>query len=361
MINSIFTSVIIPTYKEANNIPVLVKQIDDALRCKNIRYEVVIIDDNSDDGTVEAVDALKNKYPVSLIVRTNARGLSSAVVEGIRQAQGNVCVVMDADLSHPPEKIPDLISEITDGADFAIGSRFVPGGSAIHFNLFRKCNALISKTIAFPFSRVSDPMAGFFAFPRSLIKNIEMLNPLGFKIGLEVMVKCSPKNIRELPIIFQERLYGESKLSIKEQINYIAHLLRLFDYKYYKLSECIKFGLVGTSGMIIDLSCVHISYGLFDIPFRIARITGFVLAVTTNFFINRKLTFTQAKNKNIHRQYIEFFAICIVGFAVNWCFSVWLFENTSFFNQHYIIASFLGVVCGFIVNFTGSKILVFRK
>jgi dolichol-phosphate mannosyltransferase len=361
MTKEIFTSVIVPTYKEVKNIPVLVKKIDDALRIKKIKYEVIIIDDNSNDGTIKAVDALREKYPVSLIVRTDKRGLSSAVVEGIRCAHGNTCVVMDADLSHPPEKIPDLIYEITNGAEFSIGSRFVSGGSAEHFNLFRKCNAWISKIFALPFTRVKDPMAGFFAFPRSLIKNIDSLNPLGFKIGLEIMVKCSPKKISEIPIIFHERLYGESKLSIKEQINYILHLLRLFDYKYYKLSEVVKFGLAGTGGMILDLSCVHVSYGLFGIPFRVARITGFVLALTANFFINRKVTFHRAKRRNVFYQYIEFFVICVIGFAINWYISVRLFENYGFFNRHYLIASFIGVVCGFVVNFIGSKNVVFRK
>ncbi|RLI49206.1 MAG: glycosyltransferase family 2 protein, partial [Candidatus Thorarchaeota archaeon] len=117
-------------------------------------------------------------------------------------------------------------------SQFALGSRFVKGGSAPYFNFYRRINALISKLLARPLIPVKDPMAGFFALPKAILKNRENLNPLGFKIGLEIMVKCTPKNIVEIPIDFQERIYGESKLSLTEQIKYLVHLKRLYQYKF---------------------------------------------------------------------------------------------------------------------------------
>lgn len=355
-------SVVVPTYKEAKNIPVLTKEIAKAFSSVKIPYEIIIVDDNSMDGTDKAVAVLEKNYPIRLIVRKKDKGLSPAVVEGIRKSTKDIIVVMDADLSHPPAKLPEIVRQITEnGADFVIGSRFVMGGSAEHFNLFRRLNAGVSKLLAMPFVRVKDPMAGFFAFPRKIVTDFKVLNPLGFKIGLEIMVKCSPKKIIEIPIQFQERLYGESKLSFKEQVNYILHLVRLAHFKYPRLSEIFRFGAVGFAGMIIDLSCVRVAYGVFHIPFRLSRVIGFITALTSNFILNRKYNFKKARKRNAYLQYAEFFAVCIIGFLLNWTVSVGLFERIEFFHHHYIVASFIGVVCGFLVNFIGSKLIVFRK
>ncbi len=355
-------SIIVPTYKEAKNIPVLAEKINSALKKHKLGYEIIIVDDNSRDGIENAVIRLKKKYPVTLKVRVDERGLSSAVIEGFRIAKGDVFVVMDADLSHPPEKIPELIGKIlNDGAEFVVGSRFVEGGSALHFDWYRKLNAWISKMLARPFTSVKDPMAGFFAFPKSILTNLEELNPLGFKIGLEVIVKCKPRKVVEIPIQFQERLYGESKLSFKEQVLYLFHLRRLFMYKYRHLAEFIQFALIGGIGMMVDLFFVFLSYGILSLPFRAARVIGFVFALTNNFLLNRRFTFPHSKDGNIVHQYISFLAVCLVGFGINWAISVYLFEHLPFFNRYYLVAAFMGILGGLVVNFVGSKVFVFSK
>ena len=225
-------SIIVPTFREAENIPVLLEKIDDNMKSSNLPYEIIIVDDDSQDGIVDKIDRLKNNYNVKIVVRKKERGLSSATLTGFRAAAGDILVVMDADLSHPPEKIPELVRPILGNcSQFVLGSRFVGGGSTPYFNIYRKFNAFISKILARPLINVKDPMAGFFAFPKSILKNIKNINPLGFKIALEIMVKCSPKHIVEIPIHFQERLYGESKLSLKEQLKYLIHLKRLYQYK----------------------------------------------------------------------------------------------------------------------------------
>jgi dolichol-phosphate mannosyltransferase len=289
------------------------------------------------------------------------RGLSSAVLEGIRLSIGEIIVVMDADLSHPPEKIPELIEKIKEKeADFVIGSRFIKGGSASHFNLYRKANAYFSKILAYPLVKVNDPLAGFFAFPRNLLRDNIDLNPIGFKIGLEIMVKANPEKIVEIPISFQERLYGESKLNLKEQLNYLLHLKRLYEDKYQSLSEFIKFSVVGGSGVIVDLTSLYIAYGLINIPYRISRVISFLIALSSNFILNRSFTFLKCRKENIVRRYILFLIVCIFGFFINWIISVYLFENTLFFRKHYLLSAFLGVLGGLLINFTGSKFLVFR-
>jgi len=226
-------SIIVPTYKEAKNIPLLVEKIDQTMKSAPLPYEIIVVDDNSQDGIENCIDEKKKTYPIRLVVRKNEKGLSSAVLEGFHRAAGEILVVMDADLSHPPEKIPNLVNSIIENkSQFALGSRFVKGGSAPYFNFYRRMNAFISKLLAWPLTPVKDPMAGFFALPKCILRDRERLNPLGFKIGLEIMVKCAPRNIVEIPIDFQERIYGESKLSLKEQIKYLVHLKRLYQYKF---------------------------------------------------------------------------------------------------------------------------------
>ncbi len=367
--NEINASIIVPTYKEAKNITPLSEQIDKAMKDAGLTYEIIIVDDNSKDGIIEAVELIKDRYNIRLKVRESERGLSSAVIAGFGLAKGEIIVVMDADLSHPPFKIPELITPIlNDKYDFIIGSRFVKGGSAPHFNWYRKLNALVSKIIARPFTSVSDPMAGFFAFHRKLLRPGLMLNPLGFKIGLEMIVKASPKRISEIPIQFREREFGESKLSLKEQINYLIHIKRLFEYKYKTFAQFIKFCLIGGSGTLVDLAIVYLSMqtfmisGIISTPyrFRTARVIGYVFAVTSNFLLNRKFTFPEAARGNIHRQYMSFFIVSLLGFIVNFSISVYLHEHIAFFNKYYLLAAFMGIIGGTLINFSGNKLFVFK-
>ncbi len=377
-------SIIVPTFKEAPNIPELTRRIDSSLK-DSYDYEIIIVDDNSQDGIEKAVDDLKRNYPVNLKIRFAEKGLSSAVISGFEMVTGDIIVVMDADLSHPPERIPALADKIAgEGYEFVIGSRFVQGGSSDHFDIYRKMNALISKIIARPFTKVKDPMAGFFAFPARLLEKQVALNPLGFKIGLELLVKLSPGKITEVPIEFQERLHGESKLTFKQQILYLVHIWRLFRFKYRTLGEFIVFSMIGTSGMVIDLAFIHLSYkmllwmlgkGYVSVPadalsmlstnpsgfmFRIALVIGFVFALTSNFLLNRYMNF-QKTAVHILRQYIRFFIVSIAGFCVKWYISVYLFETNPFFRKYYLVAALIGIMGGLVINFTGSKLFVFSR
>jgi dolichol-phosphate mannosyltransferase len=226
-------SVIVPTYREAENLPVLVRAVAGALAGTPGGWEMVVVDDNSRDGTEEACAELSRTYPVRLLVRRDERGLASAVVHGLRQARGNWLVVMDADLSHPPESIPALVAPLREGrADFAIGSRYVPGGSTEEgWGVYRWLNSKVATLLAWPLARVRDPMAGFFALPRPLFESAAALDPIGYKIGLELLVKCRCRRVVEVPIHFRNRLHGQSKLSLREQVNYLRHLLRLYRFR----------------------------------------------------------------------------------------------------------------------------------
>jgi len=359
--NEDYVSIVVPTFKEAQNIPVLVERVGASMKQAGLPYEIVIVDDDSNDGIIEVVERLKATCDITLKVRKNERGLSSAVLAGFKAAKGSVFVVMDADLSHEPEKIPQLVAPILAGqSDFCLGSRFVEGGSLDCFNVYRRLNAWVSKTLARPLTKVNDPMSGFFSLPAKLLNNHVELSPLGFKIGLEIIVKCAPGRVREVPIEFQKRLHGQSKLSLKEQIKYLVHLKRLYEHKFTTLSQFIKFSMVGCAGMCVDLSLTYVAKSTWLLPFYVARVVGFVFALTLNFLLNRRFTFPKARARAATAQYVMFFGVCLLGLFVNWLTSVSLYYAIPFFNTHYLIASFVGILMGLTVNFTGSKFIAFK-
>jgi len=226
-------SVVVPTFREAENLPILVPRLDAALREAGIDAEIIVVDDDSADGTEAACRSLAREHRLRLEVRTTERGLSGAVLHGLRLARGEILVVMDADLSHPPEQVPDLVRALEDPAcDFALGSRYVPGAKTDEaWGLFRWLNSKVATLLARPFTAAKDPMSGFFALRRSTFEGAPRLDPVGYKIGLELIVKCGCRGVREIPIRFDRRLHGESKLNLREQINYLRHLRRLFAFK----------------------------------------------------------------------------------------------------------------------------------
>jgi dolichol-phosphate mannosyltransferase len=241
-------SVIVPAINESENFPTLMERISAALA--GITYEVLIVDDNSKDATPAVCAELAQRYPLKLMVRTQpTNGLSGAVLHGMAAARGTYLCVMDADLQHPPEKLPELLRPLREGnADFVLGSRYMPGGSTDgEWGIFRKINSQTATLLARPFAgKATDPMAGFFALKRETYLGARNLTPLGYKIALELMCKCRVKNVQEIPIHFGMRLKGQSKLSLKQQFRYLEHLSRLYDFTFPRASPMVKF-LIATA------------------------------------------------------------------------------------------------------------------
>lgn len=229
---SVRVSVIVPTYKEVENLPLLTQRLEQLRQQHQLSLELFLMDDDSQDGTEELVSSMDRDW-VTMVVRKKNRGLSQAVLEGLRLARGDVLVVMDADLSHPPEKILEMLAALENGTDFVMGSRYVAGGfTTASWGLFRWLNSRVATLLARPLTSVKDPMSGFFALTRTTFETARDLNPIGYKIGLELMVKCKLRRIVEIPIHFEDRQLGESKLSLAEQRKYLQHLCRLFVYKF---------------------------------------------------------------------------------------------------------------------------------
>jgi len=356
-------SIVVPTYKEALNVKPLVERLHVVLSEAAMEYQVIVVDDNSQDGIDLVVRELQARsLPVRLIVRHDERGLSSAVIRGFREAQGDVLVCMDADLSHPPEKVLDLVDCLSDGkCEFAIGSRYVPGGGVEErWGLFRRLNSRVATLLARPFTNASDPMAGFFALPKTVFDRATDLNPVGFKIGLELLVKCQCRHIRETPIMFMQRERGESKMGLKEQYNYLRHLMLLLHFRYGRASRFIRFCLVGTSGMLIDLCSYAVLLSMLSSSY-LSRAMAIFVAMNWNFAWNRLITFRFRGIAALPQQYAGFIASSCCGACASWLISVVIAPILPFFRRHLVMAAAVGVIAGAILNFLLCDRFVFHR
>lgn len=349
-------SVIVPTYREAENIPLLVERLQGVRERSGLELELVLVDDDSRDGTEQAVRSLGLPW-VRLVTRTADRGLSVAVLEGLRLASHDALVVMDADLSHPPEKIPEMLRALAAGADFVVGSRFVDGGSTDdQWGPFRWLNSRVATLLAAPLTRLKDPMSGFFALRRSTFLRGRDLNPVGYKIGLELLIKCPVQRSVEIPIHFVDRRLGQSKLTLKEQLRYLQHLRRLYIHRFGTWSHLAQFLFVGLTGLGVNLLALTALLAA-GAPKRIGVALAIGLSVVWNFALNRRFSFSYARSSSIVRQFLAFVATCSVGAVVNYVTTVALWESFHYKQ----VAAAIGVLAGTAFNFVGSRYLVFRR
>lgn len=220
-------SVVVPTYNEAQALPELVRRLFAALEAAGRQAELVIVDDSSPDGTGDVAEALAQRYPVRVLHRPPRSGLASAVLDGLAHARGQILVVMDADLSHPPEVVPRLVEAIEAGAELAVASRYVPGGGVEAWPWRRRFVSQVANLLARPFVPIRDATSGFFALRREVIEGVA-LDPIGFKIGLEIMAKGRYRRFREVPYIFADRRFGRSKFGTRQVLDYLRQLARLW-------------------------------------------------------------------------------------------------------------------------------------
>jgi len=359
----IMISIIVPTYQEVENLEPLSQMIQSALSeaCET-SYEIIIMDDNSQDGSIEKVAELVHKHPIRIVTRTENRGLSPAVIDGFGEAKGDFVVVMDADLSHPASAIPVMVKQLRNGeSDFVLGSRYVEGGSIDDsWTLWRYINSVVATIPALPITRVKDPMSGFFSIRKADIPNEHNLSPIGYKIALEVMVKGDFPIVSEVPIHFVDRVHGESKLTLKEQLKYLRHLRRLYQYKFQTKAEFFQFALVGGSGFVVDLA-VYLILQMFGTSHTVARAISFWPAVTWNWMLNRTITFSHREKTKKTKQWGAFASSSLLGFTVNYGTYYTLTKYVPFFEEHMILALIVGVLMGMGFNFSISNLFIFKK
>lgn len=347
-------SLIIPTFNEKENITPLVARIHQALSSYN--YEILFVDDNSKDGTIEVASSLASRYPVKVIVRQNERGLATAVVHGLKAATGQIIGVMDADLQHPPEAIPELIKAMQNGADMAVASRYIEGGGYPHWGLSRRVIskvALIISHLLLPATRqVKDPLSGFFMFRRQNIAPAQ-LRPIGYKISLEIMLVGKFQRVVEVPYIFEDRSAGKSKLRLQQQIDYLKHILSLM-VRTGELIRFIKFCAVGLSGIIVNQGFLWLLTEFAGLRYYISALFGIEASIVSNFILNDYFTFADrrhGKGKFLVRL-LKFNVTCLAGAGIQYGL---LLLFTSVFGVYYLISNLIGIAVAFLWNYFMSS------
>ncbi len=223
-------SIVIPTYNEAGGIEELLRALDGVFKTHGLDAEVVVVDDNSPDGTGAIVDRLATELPVRCLHRPGKMGLSSGVIDGWKTArpQSRALGAMDADFSHDINVLPAMVEALESGKyGLAVGSRYVPGGGIENWPKRRIVTSRVACMLARPLTGVKDVTSGYFLVKREALDGVE-LDPIGFKIGLEVIAKAHYEKAVEIPYVFKDRTVGESKLNQKEIVNYLKQLRKLY-------------------------------------------------------------------------------------------------------------------------------------
>lgn len=352
-------SLIIPTYNEKENIKILISGLREEFSRNKIDGEIIVVDDNSPDGTGAILDELKSQYNNLVVVhRGNKSGLSSAVIDGFKFANGDVLGVMDADLSHPIEKIHEIYNMIViNGADLVVGSRYVKDGKIEGWVIYRRFLSFGATLLARIYTKVKDPMSGFFMFKREFLVN-KNINPKGFKILLELLIKLDFKKIVEIPITFVNRTKGKSKAGIKEIIYYFNNLVNYIPYKKKIIIEFFKFSCVGLLGTFINLGVLYLFTEYYQIYYVYSSLYAFVVAVTVNFVLNKIWTFDEGIFVNLIKKYFKFLIISMFSLLIN---IILLVIFTEIFGIYYIFSQIIGIGVSLIINFIGNKIWTFWR
>jgi dolichol-phosphate mannosyltransferase len=350
-------TVVVPTYQEAENLPHLLDRLAKVRQAHGLDLDVLIMDDNSQDGSEEIVAGRPEDW-VKLVVRTTGRGLSPSVLDGMNLATGDVLVCMDADLSHPPEAIPQMLSKLQEGADFVIGSRYVQGGSTSDdWGFLRWLNSRVATLLARPLTSARDPMAGFFAFRRTTFAAGRDFNPVGYKIGLEFIVKCGCERVVEVPIHFEDRQLGKSKLTMRQQLLYLKHLRRLYTFKFGAWSQLAQFLTVGGLGTLVNLVLLTLFLHL-GLSVRPSVAAAIILSMVFNFVLNRRFSFGESRKESWLGQFVGFMAACSVGAIINYAVTLLFMGKLSLRPQ---LAALIGIAAATAFNFIASRYLVFRS
>jgi dolichol-phosphate mannosyltransferase len=363
-------TVIIPTYKEEANISNVITQVDAVFKQDNINGEILVVDDNSPDGTILTVNEIKKvKANVNLIVRLADHGLSQSVAEGFVFAQSDIIVVIDADLSHPPSLIPIMYHEIMGGYDIVIGSRYMEGGGIRKWSIKRRIISLGATFLGrLLFPDVTDPVSGFFAVRKSVVVRAP-LKPRGYKILLEVLGKGEWKKDKEIPFEFVDREIGSSKLKLKTIIEYLQQVIdiALFSFSHHQSAawkewkKIFKFGLVGVSGIVVNMGFLWYLTEYVGLYYLLSSLFAIELSILNNFIWNDIWTFKYGGSNKLTSRWqrlITFHVISAGGLAINWGV---LYLLTSVVGVYYLIANLIGILLAFSWNFMVNRRVTWQR
>jgi len=360
-------TIIIPTFNEFTNIEDIIRKNFEVLDNAGITGEILVVDDDSKDGTIQKVEELKSEFEnLRIIVRHEDHGLSQSVAEGFDEASADIIQVIDADFSHPPDLIPEFYRTIKeDGYDVAIGSRYMKGGDISNWPLKRRIISLGATFFGrMLFPEITDPVSGFFAIRKDVVRNAGM-KPRGYKILMEVLGKGRWEKAKEIPFTFKDREVGESKLKLSTMLDYIKQCVDIGTFALFnhdtatwkEWKKIIKFGLVGASGIVVNSAILYSLTEYLGIFYLMSALVAIETSIITNFILNDRWTFSAGKGVNhrirsVWKRFASFQAVSVGGLVIN--FAV-LMSLTEFLGIYYMVSNIVGIFVAFLWNFIVNR------
>ncbi|MEA2936131.1 MAG: dolichol-phosphate mannosyltransferase [Variibacter sp.] len=355
-------TLVVPTFNERENVPLVVERVGKALA--GVEWEIIFVDDDSPDGTAAAVREIGQRDPrVRCIRRVGRRGLAGACIEGMLASQAQYVGVMDADLQHDESVLPQMLDGLrASDADLVIGSRFVGDGSASEgLSRARHTGSEIATKLARRILAITatDPMSGFFMLRREALDAIApKLATHGFKILADILTSSDGLRIKEVPYSFRARLHGDSKLDNQVALDFLGLLVARATRNTVPV-RFVSFLLVGASGVVVHLLVLKAALSLLDLSFGPAQALATFVAMTSNFYLNNFITYADQRLRGLAalRGLLVFYLICAIGAVSNIGVATWLYANRPV----WWLAGLFGSIVGAVWNYALSSTLVWRR
>lgn len=365
--DQIAVSIVVPTYNEKANVGKLLRKLNDILQ--GVSWELIFVDDNSPDGTAEAIRKLaRADRRVRLIARHNRRGLSSAVVEGALAASAEIVAVMDGDLQHDEGVLPEMLGIVAAGqADIVAASRFLQEDGAAGLSSatrLKMSNGGIRMANAAFGLELTDPLTGFFVMRREvLVSALPKLSEQGFKILLDLITAAEPApRVREVGFRFRAREHGESKLDNKVMYDFFLFFLEKKIGRLLHIpARFISFGLINSLGLLLHLAILEAGVALFGAPFAWAQLCATLLAMGFNYTVNNLVTYNdrQLKGAEFYKGFVIFALLCSVGVVANVGIATML--HNQYADLAYELPAIAGALITVVWNYAATKLFVWGR
>jgi len=353
-------SVVIPTFNERGNVAELIRRLDIVL--SGIAWEAVFVDDNSPDGTADALKTIAKRDPrVRCLRRVGRRGLAGACIEGILSSSAAYVAVMDADLQHDETVLPAMLAKLQSGdVDLVAATRYVEGGDSSSFSaarskISRTATKITQKLLG---TQLSDPMSGFFMMRRASFDEMApRLSPVGFKILLDIATASEGLRVAEQPYTFGARFDGESKFNVTIGIEFLGLVLSKLTNGHLD-PRFIFFAIVGATGVAVNLLVLNLALIAWPSSFEFAKSIATAFAMTSNFVLNNSLTYRDRRLKGLGlvRGFIGF---CLFG-AIGAFTDIGLASQLHAQHEVWWVAGLAGSVVGVLWNYAMSSMFIWR-
>lgn len=357
-------AVVVPTYREADNVGELVRRVDLALT--GIHWELIVVDDDSPDGTAERVrDLARSDRRIRVLQRVGRRGLSSACIEGMLATAAPFLAVMDGDLQHDETLLPRMLETLKgEGLDIVVGSRYTPGGEVGDWSARRRALSRLATRLGRLLIRVElkDPMSGFFLVRAEVIQaNVRRLSGVGFKILLDIFATAQrPLRFRELPYRFQARRAGHSKLDNAVVWEYVLMLGQKLLGPWIPV-RFIAFSLIGAIGVLVHLAVLWPVLRIVgDQAFLAGQAAATLVAMTSNFLLNNLITYRDMRLYGVDLLWgwLSFVAACGIGALANVGIANYLFQVG---HSGWILSALAGILVGAVWNYAVTAVYTWRR